>query len=74
MNELQTFTSAAFGSVRIIDKGGQPWFVGKDVADIFCQLPKMGSWWQLRGSSTKAVFTLSSSPARCPKQRNSSAG
>lgn len=34
MNELQTFTSAAFGSVRIIDKGGQPWFVGKDVADI----------------------------------------
>lgn len=34
MNELQTFTSAAFGSVRIIDKGGQPWFVGKDVAYI----------------------------------------
>lgn len=34
MNELQTFTSAAFGSVRIIDKGGQPWFVAKDVADI----------------------------------------
>lgn len=34
MNELQTFTSAAFGSVRIIDKGGQPWFAGKDVADI----------------------------------------
>lgn len=34
MNELQTFTSAAFGSVRIIDKGGQPWFVGKDVAAI----------------------------------------
>ena len=34
MNELQTFTSAAFGSVRIIDKGGQPWFVGKDVAEI----------------------------------------
>lgn len=34
MNELKTFTSAAFGCVRIIDKGGQPWFVGKDVADI----------------------------------------
>lgn len=34
MNELQTFTSAAFGSVRIIDKAGQPWFVGKDVAEI----------------------------------------
>lgn len=34
MNELQTFTSAAFGSARIIDKGWQPWFVGKDVADI----------------------------------------
>lgn len=32
MNNLQTFTSAVFGSVRIINKDGQPWFVGKDVA------------------------------------------
>lgn len=32
MNHLKTFTSAAFGSVRIIDQNGQPWFVGKDVA------------------------------------------
>ena len=32
MNELQTFSSAAFGSVRVIDRNGQMWFIGKDVA------------------------------------------
>lgn len=32
MNELQTFSSAAFGSVRVINIDGQPWFVGKDAA------------------------------------------
>ncbi len=34
MNNLQTFTSAAFGSVRIINRAGQPWFVGNEIASI----------------------------------------
>ncbi len=34
MNNLQTFTSAAFGCVRIINRGGKPWFVGNEIASI----------------------------------------
>ena len=34
MNELQTFSNAEFGSVRVVEIKNEPWFVGKDVADI----------------------------------------
>ena len=34
MNELQIFSNEQFGSVRVIEQKGEPWFVGKDVADI----------------------------------------
>lgn len=34
MNELKLFENADFGKLRIIDKGGEPWFVGKDVAEV----------------------------------------
>lgn len=34
MNELQIFKSQQFGEIRVIEKDGEPWFVGKDVADI----------------------------------------
>ena len=30
---IQIFESAEFGKVRVVQKDGQPWFVGKDVAD-----------------------------------------
>lgn len=33
-NELKIFENEAFGKVRIIEKNNEPWFVGKDVADI----------------------------------------
>jgi prophage antirepressor-like protein len=33
-NELQIFENAEFGKVRTIVKGGEPYFVGKDVAEI----------------------------------------
>lgn len=32
MNEIQTFTSEEFGSLRTIEIDGMIWFVGKDVA------------------------------------------
>lgn len=32
MNELQIFNNPEFGKVRTIEKDGEPWFVGKDVA------------------------------------------
>lgn len=31
--DLQIFTNAEFGSVRTFTKDGEPWFVGKDVAE-----------------------------------------
>lgn len=33
MNELQQFVSAQFGSVRVVMKDEQPWFVAKDVCE-----------------------------------------
>ena len=32
MNELKIFENAEFGKIRTINKDGEPWFVGKDVA------------------------------------------
>lgn len=34
MNEITVFNNAEFGSVRTIEVGGEPYFVGKDVAEI----------------------------------------
>lgn len=34
MNELQVFKNAEFGSVRTTVIDGEPFFVGKDVAEI----------------------------------------
>ena len=33
MNELQVFTNEQFGSIRTMDIDGEPWFVGKDIAE-----------------------------------------
>lgn len=33
MNELRVFDNAQFGQVRTINKDGEPWFIGKDVAE-----------------------------------------
>lgn len=33
-NELKIFENEAFGKVRVIEKNNEPWFVGKDVAEI----------------------------------------
>ena len=34
MNDIKVFDNDAFGSVRTIDREGDVWFVGKDVAEI----------------------------------------
>ena len=33
MNELKIFEKAEFGSVRVVMKDGEPWFVARDVAE-----------------------------------------
>ena len=32
MNNLQIFNNPEFGEIRTIQRDGEPWFVGKDVA------------------------------------------
>lgn len=33
MGNLELFKSAEFGSLRAVEINGEPWFVGKDVAE-----------------------------------------
>lgn len=33
MNQIQTFTNEEFGTVRVAEHNGEPWFVAKDVCD-----------------------------------------
>ena len=34
MNDIKIFENAEFGSVRTLEVNGEPYFVGKDVAEI----------------------------------------
>ena len=34
MNELQIFNSEEFGEIRTVTIDNEPWFVGKDVAEV----------------------------------------
>lgn len=34
MEKVQVFKNAEFGSVRAIERNGEPWFIGKDVANV----------------------------------------
>lgn len=33
MNEIKIFENTQFGQIRVIERDGEPWFVGKDVAE-----------------------------------------
>lgn len=34
MGEMQIFSNPEFGQVRVVERDGAPWFVGKDVAEL----------------------------------------
>ena len=56
MNNLTVFENNAFGSVRVIEREGQPWFVAKDVSDCL----EVGNTTEaLRGLDDDEKFTLS---------------
>lgn len=47
MGELHIFKNAEFGSVRTITVEGEPYFVGKDVAEILgYEMLTYRQWWQ----------------------------
>lgn len=33
MNEMKLFENAQFGRIRVLERNGEPWLVGKDVAE-----------------------------------------
>jgi prophage antirepressor-like protein len=33
-NQIQTFVNKEFGEIRAVEIDGQPWFIGKDIADV----------------------------------------
>lgn len=35
MNELKLFENKEFGKIQVINKNGEPWFVGKEVCELF---------------------------------------
>ena len=61
MNELQVFKNPEFGTVRTVEVNGEPWLVGKDVAEALGYtnsrkalidhqlLPLQREWQQRRG-------------------------
>lgn len=34
MNRLTIFSNEEFGTIRAIERDGEPWFLGKDVAEV----------------------------------------
>ena len=34
MNEMKIFVNSEFGKIQVIEKNGEPWFIGKEVAEI----------------------------------------
>lgn len=38
MNNLEIFKNKEFGQVRVLTRDNEPWFVGKDIAEIYNQL------------------------------------
>lgn len=33
-NNIQVFENSEFGSVRVVEQNGEPWFVARDVAEL----------------------------------------
>lgn len=56
MTNLKIFEHETFGSIRAIERGGQPWFIAKDVCDCL----ELGNTTEaLRGLDDDEKFTLS---------------
>ena len=32
MNQLKSFVNKEFGEIRVVERDGEPWFVGRDVS------------------------------------------
>ena len=62
MNEIQVFENADFGKVRTVMWNGEPWFIGKDVANIL-------GYSNPRDALAKRVDTEDKGVAKCDTLR-----
>ena len=60
MTDLQIFNSPEFGTIRTIEKDGEPWFVGKDVATALGYSDSFGSLKKLVDEEDKLVCQIDS--------------
>lgn len=37
--KVEVFKNEQFGEIRVLEKGGEPWFVGKDIAKMLGYIP-----------------------------------
>lgn len=58
MNEIKIFENTQFGQIRVIERDGEPWFVGKDVAEIL-------GYSNTRGALAKHVDEDDKGVAKC---------
>ena len=56
--DVQVFTHEDFGSVRVFERSGAPWFVGKDVANVL-------GYSNPRDALAKRVDTEDKGVAKC---------
>ena len=72
--ELQVFSNAEFGSVRSIMINNEPYFVGKDVAEVLGYKDTVNAlkshvddedkaWWQIATRSEQRILPSSTNPA-----------
>ncbi len=66
-NELAIFEKEEFGSVRVTDQNGEPWFVAKDVCDIL-GLESVGKALSSLDKSEKNTVTINHSIRGNPKK------
>ena len=86
MNDLKIFENPEFGSIRTLEINGEPWFVGKDVAEILAYNEPHKAITRhvdeedrtkhpiLSNLSTKAACTVLSFQASSQQQRSLSVG
>ena len=74
MNNISTFNNPAFGSVRAVSVNDEPYFVGKDVAEILGYANPQRAIRNYVDEEDKGVTKSVSSRANFRKPRSSSAG
>ena len=69
MNGIQIFSSEEFGRIRVIEQDGEPWFVGKDVADTL-EYEKIKSRERPKSKNRSLLFRSAAPQATKQKEKS----